>query len=79
VTAGTGSRPVLLLDDVFSELDPERSRGLVANLPPGQTVLTTAGSLPPDAHPDVVLRLRDGAVTNAGDSRDVAPGASPDG
>jgi DNA replication and repair protein RecF len=79
VTAETGSPPVLLLDDVFSELDPERSRGLVANLPPGQTVLTTAGSLPPDTHPDVVLWLRDGAVTNAGDSRDVAPGASPDG
>jgi DNA replication and repair protein RecF len=37
-----GSAPVLLLDDVFSELDPHRSRALLASLPPGQTLLTTA-------------------------------------
>ena len=29
--------PVLLLDDVFSELDPDRSDALLANLPAGQT------------------------------------------
>jgi DNA replication and repair protein RecF len=79
VMAETGSPPILLLDDVFSELDTERSRALVANLPPGQTVLTTAGGLPPDTHPDVVLRLRDGAVAVAGDAGKVAPGTSPDG
>jgi DNA replication and repair protein RecF len=79
VTATTGSPPVLLLDDVFSELDPERSRALVANLPAGQTVLTTAGGVPPDAHPDVVLRLRDGAVMPAGDTTDTAPGSAADG
>jgi recombinational DNA repair ATPase RecF len=33
------------LDDVFSELDPHRSAALLASLPPGQTLLTTA--LPP--------------------------------
>ena len=38
--------PVLLLDDVFSELDPERSRALVAELPTGQSILTTASPLP---------------------------------
>jgi DNA replication and repair protein RecF len=37
-----GSAPVLLLDDVFSELDPFRSRALLDGLPPGQTMLTTA-------------------------------------
>jgi DNA replication and repair protein RecF len=79
VTAETGSPPVLLLDDVFSELDPERSRALVASLPPGQTVLTTAGGLPPDTHPDLVLRLQDGSVTVASTAGDAAPGASPDG
>jgi DNA replication and repair protein RecF len=79
VIAETGSPPVLLLDDVFSELDPARSRALVANLPPGQTVLTTAAGLPPDTHPDVVLRLRNGAITTAGDAGDVTPDASPDG
>ena len=58
-----GTPPVLLLDDVFSELDPDRSQGLLDGLPPGQTVLTTAGGLPPDAAPEVVVEVRDGAVT----------------
>jgi hypothetical protein len=31
---------------VFSELDPARSRALVAELPPGQSILTTAAPLP---------------------------------
>jgi DNA replication and repair protein RecF len=79
VTATTGGPPVLLLDDVFSELDPGRSRALVANLPPGQTVLTTAGVPPPDAHPDVVLRLRGGVVTAMGGTSGAPPGSSPNG
>jgi DNA replication and repair protein RecF len=62
VTAVTDSQPVLLLDDVFSELDPGRSEALLANLPAGQTVLTTASGLPPGADPDVVLRLEGGKV-----------------
>jgi DNA replication and repair protein RecF len=62
VTARTDSPPVLLLDDVFSELDPERSAALLANLPEGQTLLTTASALPVDAHPDVLLRLVDGEI-----------------
>jgi DNA replication and repair protein RecF len=41
-TERLGSSPVLLLDDVFSELDPFRSRALLAGLPPGQALLTTA-------------------------------------
>ncbi|MDQ3896409.1 MAG: DNA replication/repair protein RecF, partial [Actinomycetota bacterium] len=35
--------PVLLLDDVFSELDPGRAEALLHHLPAGQAVLTTAG------------------------------------
>jgi len=66
VTAATDSPPVLLLDDVFSELDPGRSAALLANLPEGQTLLTTASTLPADAHPDVVLRLAGGELTPAG-------------
>jgi DNA replication and repair protein RecF len=42
----TELEPTLLLDDVFSELDPGRSRALVAELPPGQSLLTTAVPLP---------------------------------
>jgi len=38
--------PILLLDDVFSELDPARSKALVDELPPGQSILTTAAPLP---------------------------------
>jgi DNA replication and repair protein RecF len=34
--------PVLVLDDVFSELDPERSRRLVERMPGGQVFVTTA-------------------------------------
>jgi DNA replication and repair protein RecF len=46
VRARTPLVPTLLLDDVFSELDPARSRALVAELPPGQSLLTTAAPLP---------------------------------
>jgi recombinational DNA repair ATPase RecF len=46
VTASAGSAPVLLLDDVFSELDPGRGAALVACLPSGQALLTTAGPVP---------------------------------
>jgi DNA replication and repair protein RecF len=46
VTARTSFTPTLLLDDVFSELDPARSRALVAELPEGQSILTTAVPLP---------------------------------
>jgi len=37
-----GITPVLLLDDVFSELDAERGRRLVARLPAGQVFVTSA-------------------------------------
>ena len=44
----TGQSPLLLLDDVFSELDPQRSRGVLGALKSEQTLLTTAGALPRD-------------------------------
>ena len=46
VRTRTDLRPTLLLDDVFSELDPVRSKALVAELPTGQSLLTTAAPLP---------------------------------
>lgn len=63
ITDVTGSAPILLLDDVFSELDPDRSDALLANLPAGQTVLTSASGLPPKAVPDVILRVVDGEIS----------------
>jgi DNA replication and repair protein RecF len=50
------SSPILLLDDVFSELDPARAQALLACLPPGQAIVTTAGELPSGA--DAVARVR---------------------
>ena len=57
-----GTPPVLVLDDVFSELDPIRSAALLAHLPPGQTLLTTAGALPAGTRPELVVRVRDGRL-----------------
>lgn len=43
VTEAVSDQPVLLLDDVFSELDPERSKALAGSLPEEtQTMITTA-------------------------------------
>jgi len=55
------SSPVLVLDDVLSELDPERCAALLHHLPPGQVVLTTAGVLPEAAHPNAVIRIDGGS------------------
>ncbi|MGH9045226.1 MAG: DNA replication/repair protein RecF [Acidimicrobiales bacterium] len=41
-----GYPPILLLDDVLSELDPERSRRLLTGLPTGQALVSTAGETP---------------------------------
>jgi DNA replication and repair protein RecF len=43
IAEATGAPPVLLLDDVFSELDPERSVALAGALPADtQTLITSA-------------------------------------
>lgn len=57
VTEVSGTAPVLLLDDVFSELDSGRSAALVASLPAGQTILTSVAGVPAGATPDRVLRV----------------------
>lgn len=57
-----GEDPVLLLDDVFSELDPARARALVANLPRGQTLVTSAGVLPPGITATQWLRVAAGRI-----------------
>ena len=62
LTESAGTPPVLLLDDVFSELDPDRSDALLANLPPGQTVLTSASGLPPGAVPERVVHVEAGRL-----------------
>jgi DNA replication and repair protein RecF len=56
----TGSSPVLLLDDVFSELDVDRSAALLASLPAVQTLLTSAAGLPPGTDPELVVDVTAG-------------------
>lgn len=58
----TGQSPLLLLDDVFSELDPERSRGVLGALRSEQTLLTTAGTLPADITYSARFRVTDSQI-----------------
>jgi DNA replication and repair protein RecF len=61
----TGSTPVLLLDDVFSELDDQRAVALVAHLDAGQTLVSTAGTVPHGISADRMLRVDAGRVEEA--------------
>ena len=77
VTEEIGSSPILLLDDVFSELDPARSEALLACVPGGQAVVTSAdvGELPTggersDPHP---YRGREAAVVTTWRSAEPGP------
>jgi DNA replication and repair protein RecF len=58
----TGTAPVLLLDDVFSELDVARASALVHELPVGQTLLTTAATVPAGVAPEQRLRIDGGRI-----------------
>lgn len=68
VAERTGSTPVLVLDDVLSELDPDRATALLANLPPGQVIITSASPLPPAASPERTLEIRAGTVVGGDDT-----------
>lgn len=57
-----GTPPVLLLDDVFSELDHQRSAALLRALPDGQTLLSSAAGLPESVSPELVLEVDTGTV-----------------
>jgi len=56
--------PLLVLDDVLSELDPERCTALLSHLPRGQVVITTASGLPDTATPERILRIEGGQVVS---------------
>lgn len=62
VTHAAGGAPVLLLDDVFSELDQGRAAALLNSLPGGQALLTTAGALPPGVRPEALLQIKNGTI-----------------
>jgi len=63
LTERHGEPPLLLLDDVFSELDRFRTAALFEALPVGQALLTTAVTLPEGANPDLVLEATPGEVS----------------
>ncbi len=54
--------PVILLDDVFSELDAPRSERLLRLLPVGQTLVTTAVAPPKQLATAAVVDVRRGGV-----------------
>lgn len=58
LTDRTGHPPVLLLDDVFSELDPARTNALIHELPVGQCLVTTALPVPAAMDVAAVLDVR---------------------
>jgi DNA replication and repair protein RecF len=83
VVERTGRSPILLLDDVFSELDPARSRALIRLLPQTQALLTTAVRPPGDvtvAHEVDIHTLRPDPAGSAGARLDPggSAGARPD-
>jgi DNA replication and repair protein RecF len=71
-----GDAPLLLLDDVFSELDAVRSSAFVRQLPAGQALLASAIGAPPEVRVDAVIDVElsagisSRAVGNPGDSVD---------
>jgi len=50
---------------VFSELDPARAEALVAELPVGQTLITTASEVPSSVQPERRLRVDGGRIEEA--------------
>lgn len=75
IAADTGREPIVLLDDVFSELDSTRAEALMAELPSSQTILTTAtGSVPAGQVPAASYVIDGGAIISGpGARRSEAP------
>ncbi len=64
--AQVGTAPIILLDDVFSELDEGRARRLVDCLPDAQTVVTSAtGHVPDGIDTGSRIEVHDGTVVAA--------------
>ncbi len=60
-----GEAPLLLLDDVFSELDSTRAEALVGRLPQGGQTVVTATELPAVVSPDLVVTVTPGRAVAA--------------
>ncbi len=73
VRASRNINPVLLLDDVFSELDPQRAQGLLDALPSSQCIVTTASQVPADAVIDQSWQITAGTITPASPMSSTSP------
>jgi DNA replication and repair protein RecF len=60
-----GEPPLLLLDDVFSELDRTRGEALVSRLPAGGQTIVTATDRPDVLQPDLVVAVKLGEARAA--------------
>lgn len=69
VTEAVGEPPLLVLDDVLSELDPSRCTALLEHMPKGQVVITTAQDLPSAAHPNSIIHISGGRIVDEEDSQ----------
>lgn len=69
ITDIAGSAPVLLLDDVFSELDEWRSEELMSLFPTGQVLLASASSLPKSVDPELVFKVGGGRIGTYGSDK----------
>lgn len=67
VGEAAGATPLLLLDDVFSELDPSRCEALLRHLPAGQAVLSSADRLPSASRPQRTYRIHNAVLSGAAD------------
>ena len=66
MTEETGAPPLLLLDDIFGELDPERRAALLQNLPTDSQKFVTATAFPArDLPSGAIFTLRNGMVERA--------------
>jgi DNA replication and repair protein RecF len=65
LAARRGQPPLLLLDDVFSELDRRRGEALVHRLPAGGQALLTATDRPDLLRPDLVIEVSPGEARAA--------------
>jgi len=65
IFAEEGASPLLLLDDIFGELDPGRRNALLATLPPDTQKLVTVTSLQwrDDSSSGPIFDLRDRKLT----------------
>jgi DNA replication and repair protein RecF len=71
VTEVVGTAPLLVLDDVLSELDPFRCAALLRHMPEGQVLITTAAPLPDAAHPDTIIHIANGTIVPPKDSNEL--------